>query len=274
MNDEDLRKARGALDVLHKEIEKLEKSRAKPPAKGARAATKARAPKASPKVTQSFKQLGVHLDALGLFAAAESSDKEATFEEFFQEIGEGLVKAQAKMDDASRQYMAGVSGLRFIQPSIFRIPRVTAQMKFALEKSKGFHLFFSKDDTQSQQQSVEFEVVSAPPPAAAELAPFLYEPILAPVRRTALAASIKKASGPADLLNNFDRVLILATEAGVRYLILFADAQSKCGIWFLFDDPKTPSLLALRTLSAGTEATGKVIFDQGNRQAEFLKQLR
>lgn len=280
MADDALQKARRALEALEKELDRLEKARGKPGLEapvGAAAVRRRRPTKtATAAVVRQQAVLTESLTSLfGTTTTSETGVEPTSFPEFFKEVGVGLVEAQKRMDDASRQYLAGVSGQRFLQPSIFRIPKLTAQMRFALEKKKseGFALFFNREDTQSHQQSVEFEVVSAPPPSPGHAAPFLYEPVLAPDRRAAVLESLRKAGGIGVSGANAARVLILANEAGSQYLILHAETSGKCGVWFLLDDAQSPVLVTLRGPAGGVDGAAKAIAAQGDAQAAFLKNL-
>src|SRR5262245_10833323 len=54
-------------------------------------------------------------------------------ERFFESVGAGVVDAQQRLDDQSLAYLAqrGAASM----PTLFRIPRVTAELKFAMESS-------------------------------------------------------------------------------------------------------------------------------------------
>jgi hypothetical protein len=88
-------------------------------------------------------------------------------ENFFQMVGEGVVAAQHKLDEQSQQYLN--TRPDFSQPSVFRIPKVGAEIQFAMEstQTKGFNVFvYGSQDTrqESQQHKVSFDIIAAPPP--------------------------------------------------------------------------------------------------------------
>lgn|GEM_PF-5143545 len=212
--------------------------------------------------------------AAGIFGG-DDDDQKADFAEFFEAVGQGLVTAQSKMDEASREYLKSVAASPYLLPSVYRIPKLTAQMKFALtkEKEKGFNVFFFGNESKAQtmhQQSVEFEIVSAPPPAPGFDAPFRYEPVLSPARRAAILDLLKTVGAPAALTAApFDRALILATDAN-GYLLIRSDA-GKVGLWFLTELAEGASLVALREPAANSTAT--TFATQGERLEAFLKKL-
>jgi hypothetical protein len=179
------------------------------------------------------------------------------------------------MDQASREYLKSVAASPYLLPSVYRIPKLTAQMKFALtkEKEKGFNIFFFGNETKAQtmhQQSVEFEVVSAPPPMPGQPPPFLYEPVLARPRRAEILELLKSVGAPPSLTGApFDCVLILATDAN-SYLLIRSDA-GKVGIWFLTELEDGASLMPLREPSASASAA--TFAAQGEALEAFLKKL-
>lgn len=106
---------------------------------------------------------------------------------FFSDIGKGVVDAQKALDAQSKQYLAellkeandknkGKDAVITDVPgaSMFRIPRVAAELKLSLEKtldSDWSVVFYSKEEQtkELQQQSLQFEIVSVPiPPGYAQ----------------------------------------------------------------------------------------------------------
>ena len=88
-------------------------------------------------------------------------------EEFFSQVGSGLINAQLDLDKGSIEYNAARE--KIAPATSFRIPKVEAEIKFALSatKSKGFNflVFGSKTSaSQTQQNSVKFEIETAPAP--------------------------------------------------------------------------------------------------------------
>jgi hypothetical protein len=230
------------------------------------------------------RDLGV---TFGLLAASEPV--QADFGEFFKTVGTGLVAAQEQMDAASVEYLKGISGKSHLLPSVFRIPRVTAEMKFALTKGvkeKFDILIFGKDTLAEtmHQQSVHFEVVSAPPPVPGLLPPYGYDPVLADDRRKrvfdAIRAIPNAATTFADLLRDpLDRVLILVNQTENQYLLMRAgDAAGQLGLWYLIMQPDTaPTVATLRPFGGAADpaldqARG-ALSQAGRAQADFLTRL-
>ncbi|MEM9315941.1 MAG: hypothetical protein AAGA95_15070, partial [Pseudomonadota bacterium] len=93
--------------------------------------------------------------------------------DFIDEFGAGIVDAQSELDKRSKDYLNQLKNQDEISaglPSLFRIPKATAELSFSLEyeKSRGFNVFvFGKKDTRTerQQQRIKFDIVAAPPPA-------------------------------------------------------------------------------------------------------------
>ncbi len=91
------------------------------------------------------------------------------FSDFFQQIGEAVVDAQGKLDEKSESYRNDAKTKNYLPPTVFRIPRVSAEMKFSLEKVAGkkLGLVFYSEKTEAKQmhdQSVQFEIVAVPLP--------------------------------------------------------------------------------------------------------------
>ncbi|MFO0593455.1 MAG: hypothetical protein U0441_38290 [Polyangiaceae bacterium] len=109
---------------------------------------------------------------------------------FFSDIGKGVVDAQKALDAQSKQYIAELLKeandkrkdksndpeiTEVPGASMFRIPRVSAELKLSLEKTLDSDwnvVFYSKEEQtkELQQQSLQFEIVSVPiPPGYAQL---------------------------------------------------------------------------------------------------------
>jgi len=94
-------------------------------------------------------------------------DSAGEIDEFFTAVGDGLFKAQVELDKKSLEYERARPDIAL--PVAYRIPKVKAEIKFAMtkEKSKKFSvLVFGTKSTKSEtmQNSVSFEVTTAPPP--------------------------------------------------------------------------------------------------------------
>ena len=112
--------------------------------------------------------LGIQAATTTAAVAAERSN-EADFSEFLSEIGEAVVDAQRKLDDQSAAYLREIKGKEHVMPSVFRIPKVSANMKFAMKerREKGFNIIFAKNKRGAEislNQGLDFEVVAVPPP--------------------------------------------------------------------------------------------------------------
>lgn len=88
--------------------------------------------------------------------------------DFFDSIGTGMVAAQQTLDDQSLDYLKSRPG--FTLPSVFRIPKASAEIQFAIEteqEQKFNVIVYGASDSrqQSQQHKVSFDIVSVPPPA-------------------------------------------------------------------------------------------------------------
>lgn len=118
-----------------------------------------------------------------------NKSKTRTITEFFDAVGSSVVEAQGRLDEASAAYVrstlrrdsaasdheqggAGSPPAAQSAPalgSLFRIPRVTAELKCSLEmnREKGFNVIFYTDRTdvrELHQQTVQLEVVAVPVP--------------------------------------------------------------------------------------------------------------
>lgn len=109
-------------------------------------------------------------------AAERSHEKSASktdrmsLEDFFANVGSGVIEAQKRLDRESERYLDDLhkqSGLAL--PSMFRVPKVSAEFQFAVEKDAtlGFNVIIaSNSETQRRemQQKIAFDIVSVPAP--------------------------------------------------------------------------------------------------------------
>jgi hypothetical protein len=109
------------------------------------------------------------------------SPKGVGFAEFLGEISGAMVAAQQRLDGQTESYLAGSSSPLPL-PTMFRIPRLAAEMKFALstESAEGFKLFFQSEESETtrQEQSLKFEIVAVPPPPESGITPAPYIPLM------------------------------------------------------------------------------------------------
>ncbi|MDI1478904.1 hypothetical protein [Polyangium sp. y55x31] len=120
------------------------------------------------KLAQLFRKLDdVRGEAAALLPSLRRT--EADFASFFAEVGRSVLSAQESLDAASRVYLKNNKNAKHVPPTVYRIPRVTADMKFSLESigSKNVNVvFYSKEEKvrDLHQQSVQLEIVAVPAP--------------------------------------------------------------------------------------------------------------
>lgn len=203
---------------------------------------------------------------------ADSPDLRTSFSSFIQSVGTSLSMAQDSLDSQARESFkasAGAGGP--LLPTLYRIPKLSAEVKFAFDKTteKGLNLlFFSKKDQASEahQQSIAFDIVATPPPP--ELLERLkrdvptLQLVLAPSLRQAVLEGIQRfrdlrrelgdvkpkkleqlelahLPGPQGADNPADRLLIIEVPASnARRFLLFAagdssdaDSDHEVGAW-------------------------------------------
>jgi hypothetical protein len=217
-------------------------------------------------------------------------------DQFFAAVGTGFLKAQRNLDAASSEYLKTVSGQPHILPSIFRIPKMSAEVKFAVDKidQETVGLIFYKEQQKAQtlnQQSVQFEIVSAPPPQGTPVAPVIASVVLSKTRRAEILDAVKAYRLPGDntgtttdnrldrpnLLQDRDTVIIIAIDGDKRFLLAAANlaAAGNVGVWYF--DAQPPSLAVLRKF--GSPADPNITFVRdfitmlGNTQKAFLNKL-
>ena len=176
-------------------------------------------------------------------APAEEPDKvELTFDQFLSSVGTAMLDAQKQLDAKSSEYLGSLDGQPHILPSVFRLPKLSGTMKFALGRSTTDQMnlvFYSSGSQESSQhqQEIQFEMISAPPPQEAlsalrRKAPRL-DLVLDPGERTRVLSA---ANLPASVAA--ERVLVLRGEAGRTYLLLSA-AAAAVSVWSVTQDQRT-----------------------------------
>lgn len=198
-------------------------------------------------------------------AGPPPTETRRAFADFLVTVGESLVEAQERLDARSRDYLSQARPGVPVLPTLFRIPKLAADMKFEVDttKTKGLNLIFvsNKDQTtQRNQQSINFEIVAVPPPPEVlrEIArlPLQLELVLDPNRRASLfllaaraweaAGQLAKLEGDALLDEEIrDEVLIVRppaapsegndTPASASYFLVRADEAKEhlLGAWHL-----------------------------------------
>ena len=214
-----------------------------------------------------------HMLALGKKEDGTTNQTERIdLDDFFSGVARSLINAQNQLDQQSADYLASTSGKEHILPSVFRIPRLTAEVKFAVEKatSTGVNLFFFKDittDQASNQQSVQFEIVSAPPPPDLPRSPVMVSIILGSSARQAVLLKIPQPPWTAATAR---AVLIYQVRNG-EYLLLFADATN-VGLWYANtnDGGSGSAIRAFSPATTDLAAFRTAVQTLGSLQAKFL----
>jgi hypothetical protein len=213
-------------------------------------------------------------------ATALEPESRIDLESFLRRMSEAMVGAQTRLDDESGRYLAATAGQRHIMPSIFRVPKLTAQMRFALEveNNKTLNLLFYKRDektTSRNEQGIDFDIVSVPAPPDAlsglrTLAPRMDLVLDAFERERLLGVLVERgqpdlsrlaAENPTALV-----ILALSPQSGRSEYLVFAATEVKehsVGLWLL-------------TVPDEGEAAIQLIYPLNRKNAEnehFLKDL-
>jgi len=204
------------------------------------------------------------LDMCGLTVAAgaapPSDSTNIEFRDFLENMSQSMVQTQQQLDVASASYLAAAAEQPHVQPSVFRIPKLSAQMRFALEIQNGktLNLLFFKQTEQTtsrNEQMIDFDIITAPAPpgatqAVAKLAPRM-DLVLDPFERKRVinaigSASPKEGTSPALLTPVVQAasdpispdLVILSVESAegdAEYLVFLAteDSDHSIGLWKL-----------------------------------------
>ena len=87
--------------------------------------------------------------------------------DFFREVGAGMIEAQEELDERTLEGLTG--GRSPAGAAVYRIPKVSAEIQFALRSKKGkkFNIVLFGEETEQReerQHRVSFDIVAAPPP--------------------------------------------------------------------------------------------------------------
>ncbi len=87
---------------------------------------------------------------------------------FIQHLAQNVSDGQSALDEYSEEYLRKTARKPHLAPTVFRMPKVKAQFRFAMRKSqtRGFNVFLASGKTQKeseQEQMIDFEIVTAPP---------------------------------------------------------------------------------------------------------------
>jgi len=183
---------------------------------------------------QTFRELRTAV--ADLEAAIGEREQTSTFAEFFSSVGDSLVRAQRALDAHSQTYLQEVTGHPSLLPAVFRIPTLSADIRFGLEKASQDRLnviFHSRgsEARELNQQSVHFEIIAAPPPPGAldgdaagqwrpsfVVSPSARAPILAALELAANVADVKAPERKVlkeEVLPNGDGILIVPDDGEV-----------------------------------------------------------
>jgi hypothetical protein len=216
-----------------------------------------------------------------------AAGKGFAFAEFLGEVGRSMVTAQEALDAQSKKYQASPGGQAM--PSLFRLPRLSAGMRFAIEESTGSKLnlfFYSRQSAASEtyQHTLDFEMVAVPPPpggppaAAPGLRQLLdaaeREAALRPLREQAAATAGALGLGTAELEASWPRLLLWELAAGAAPLLLLGharDDETRGTLQLLRRPPAAPLLEAVVAPgSAMPPALVKELAVLAAEQARFL----
>ncbi len=243
---------------------------------------------------------------------AEKLKKEgqvSEFGKFFTAVGDSMVRAQRQMDKKSALYIEETRKDPHILPSTFRIPKISADIKFALQSIEGskINLLFYSKHKQSQEkheQSLKFDIISAPPPQevmdkiiniGSETGSLPHINFLTnPDERKSIFNTIKtlaKGAPKIVLKKDFNRVLILEWPTHKKkypeYFLILANPDEtgqkfsrNMGIWYLKlrDEPALELAYSYSRQPHGSEKTGAdemyaALLEACNNQMIFLDKL-
>lgn len=221
-----------------------------------------------------------------------------SLEDFFSRVGSSLVSAQRQLDQRSREYLSELdaAGAGSDMGTLYRIPKVSAELKFALEKvdKDGVNLLIHKQGSEAStlnQQSVQFEITAVPAPATTleavrRLAPHV-DLMLDPGPRQKVFEALQgvmETLSPVEqavLGGQQDRILVVDL-GDESYLLMFGRRQTGAGpmIWLASLDPPllTSMTEGLDTGDsadprAGVAALQTWLDGLGSRQGDFLRGL-
>ncbi len=209
----------------------------------------------------------------------------STFDEFFSGVATSFANAQHTLDQRTAEYLAEIRDRPELLPTAFRIAKVSADMKFAVESvdstSVGILIFKDTNSTTVQnQQSVHFEMVAAPTPAGTTISTPAVPLMLSAGTRGQVFAAIKKLvdggdqTGAAILQAKPDRVLIFVEDPATSLYLTYAD-DSNFGVWRLAVD--TGKLAPMRPFGAAAGALAVVcasLKQLEDDQEDFLQKIK
>ncbi len=233
----------------------------------------------------------------------EKDEEKVGFSTFLSEMSEAAIEAQKNLDVASKEYLDSITGKNHILPTIFRIPKLTADIKFAMER-KGTEkvnlIFYSKgkDEIERNQQSLQFDIIATPP--TPEVIQKLnkvrqIELVLSPQLRKEIFKIVKdnldkldgedkvKLKNLEDLLKKQEmkrRFIICPTGHENCFFLLYAEKSGvhRISLWHLnmnvIEQKKVLTVVCvLNSVEDSFEPLKNYILEQAEQQANFLKQI-
>lgn len=233
-------------------------------------------------------------------APAQGDDDELSINDFIGSIATSLVDAQTNLDIQSADYLESIRGKAHITPAVFRIPKVTAQLKFAMKdvQSSGFNVIVASKRSEQeklQEQTIDLEMVSTPPAvdvlkSAGHLGLAVDVVVLGP-RDDAIRAALDEWQNTAGTVTARDEGLLDAFASARHNVITFttpttpdvwfvaqtgAETERKFGVWQLdMTAPTTLTSLLHRQLLPNTPLQRALnpIFDRQQQVLERHKAL-
>lgn len=173
---------------------------------------------------------------------------------FLEGMANSMVSIQRRLDAHNTEYLTSALSDPAVVPAQFRMPRLSAELHFALEKfdSKGWDILIYEKANEARelhQQTLTAEMVAAPPPpelleSLRAVTP-LVSLVLAPSERTQIRLLVEQAQPRVqkELLEAWARVLVFraqTTTSGGEYLLALSrgtDDDGDLGIWHVRETP-------------------------------------
>lgn len=235
------------------------------------------------------------VSAAGLAAAAPAvvdaqrtakPEEALNFAGFLSQMGQAVVDTQRSLDQQSMAYLAEAGKAGFMVPMAFRLPKLSGKMLFELEydKEAGVHLIFhsrSEKEIQRNQQSIEFDIVSAPaPPDATDILRRRLSLDLvfdAAARKRVLDLNQPKDSQnalPQEALDAPSRILILRVQTAgqFKHLVIYAGGEKESNVGMWITDGQTIQVVYRfqKQNSEFEKRFREFALDLAERQQEFL----
>lgn len=200
-------------------------------------------------LAERFGEVESALDALR--GELEIASSRARSEDFLEGMVHSMVRVRGKLDEENRRTLERVRADPNHDPSLLRMPRMTAELRFALEKvsKEGWDVLVYSSGSEARelnQQTLTAEIVSVPPTPEMIAATRHRAPVslvLDPDLRSALLAVVRAHAEPRHrdlLVESWPRVVVLREEPGGTFLLLFTkgdDSEKDLGILGAVLDP-------------------------------------